>query len=276
MAVFYIVWLLLWLPIATPLAIALRWHPPQPIKPAQKLPLLASLYLLAPLLVWVFAQGLNESFSTYGLEVRFTQLTAVGLGWFLGVLGLIALFGIEWALGWLQWQPPTMADQDKPPQAVPLIKRRSKWAIQLLFTLVLGLWISGTEELVFRGFTLTQLQPVDSPWLAAAIASLIFALLHLVWEGRDNIPQLPGLWLMGMVLVVARWAAEGQLGLAIGLHAGWIWAIANLEATQLLVPTGRASEWLTGLGGKPLAGAMGILFLLATGIGLWLTSTLPG
>ncbi len=271
---FYLSWLLLWLPIAIPLAIALRWHPSQPITPAQKLPLLASLYLLAPLVVWGFAQGLGESFSTYGLEIRPGLLGnpgllgAVGLGWLVGVLGLVGVFAVQIGLGWMQWQLPA-AMPETPGQNAPL-KSVYGSSIQLLSTLALGLWVSGTEELVFRGFVVTQLQQDYVPWVAAAIASLTFALLHLLWEGRDNVPQLPGLWLMGMVLVLARWVNGGDLGLAIGLHSGWIWAIANLEAAQLLIPTGRASEWLTGLGGKPLAGVMGILFLLATSAALLL------
>lgn len=268
-ASFYFVWLLLWLPIAIPLAIALRWHPPQPIAPAQKLPLLASLYVLAPLIVLGFARGLGESFSAYGLDGNTELLGSVGLGWLVGVLGLAGLFAVQIGLGWMTWRVPTGVRADG---AVLPTMSLYAWSVQLLSTLALGVWVSGTEELVFRGFTLTQLQQDDAPWLAAAIASLIFALLHLLWEGRDNIPQLPGLWLMGMVLVLARWVDGGHLGLAIGLHAGWIWAIANVETAQLLVPTGRAGEWLTGLGGKPLAGVMGILFLVATGGCLWATA----
>ncbi len=267
---FYLVWLLLWLPIAFPLAIALRWHPHQPITPAQKLPLLASLYLLAPLVVWGFARGLGESFSTYGLEIRSGLLGAVGLGWLMGVLGLVGMLAIQMGLGWVQWQLPAAMPENALVQNASPFRSVYGSSIQLLSTLALGLWVSVTEELIFRGFVVTQLQQDYVPWVAAAIASLIFALLHLLWEGRNNVPQLPGLWLMGMVLVLARWVNEGDLGLAIGLHAGWIWAIANLEAAQLLIPTGRASEWLTGLGGKPLAGVMGILFLLATSAALLL------
>lgn len=247
------VWLVLWLPIAIPLAIALKWHPSQPLTISQKLPLLASLYLIAPLVLWGFAALADASFAVYGLPWKLSALVSLAQGIGGGVLGLAILLGIESLLGWVHWQPPTQG----------LVKTS-------ISTLGLGIWVSLTEELIFRGFLFNQLQQDYLPWIAATIASLIFALLHLVWEGTENIPQLPGLWLMGMVLALARWVNGGELGLAWGLHAGWIWAIATIDTAQLLVPTEKGAAWLTGLGGKPLAGAMGILFLLGTGGALWL------
>jgi uncharacterized protein len=245
---FFGVWLVLWLPIAIPLAIALKWHPPQPLAISQKLPLLASLYLIAPLVLWAFAALAGASFAIYGLSWKLSVLISLAQGIGGGILGLAILFGIEERLGWVRWQPP----------AQDLVKT-------LISTFGLGIWVSLTEELIFRGFLFNQLQQDYLPWIAAAIASLIFALLHLVWEGKENIPQLPGLWVMGMVLVLARWVNGGELGLAWGLHAGWIWAIATLDTAQLIAPTGKGAAWLTGFGGKPLAGVMGILFLLGTG-----------
>lgn len=257
---FFGVWLVLWLPIAIPLAIALKWHPPQPLAISQKLPLLASLYLIAPLVLWGFASlagaSFAMSFAIYGLPWKLSVLISLAEGIGGGILGLAILFGIQRILGWVRWQSPAQG----------LLKT-------LISTLGLGIWVSLTEELIFRGFLFNQLQQDYRPWIAAAIASLIFALLHLVWEGKENIPLLPGLWLMGMVLGLARWVNGGELGLAWGLHAGWIWAIATLDTAQLIAPTGKGAVWLTGFGGNPLAGAMGILFLLGTGGALWLLAS---
>jgi uncharacterized protein len=253
-AAFFVVWLLLWLPIAIPLAIWLKWQPPQPITEAQKLPLLASLYLLAPLVLWGAATIEHASLADYGLPWDASILRTLGLGFGIGVTGLAGMWAIEAGWGWLIWQPDPAA-----------LKQPLQVSRNLLITLLLGLWISATEEVIFRGFLLNHLQSAVPAWIAAAIASLIFALLHLIWEGRDNVPQLPGLWLMGMVLTLARWVEGGNLGLAWGLHAGWIWAIASLDSLQAIAYTGRVPEWVTGRGGKPLAGVMGILFLLVTG-----------
>lgn len=256
-AAFFVGWLLVWLPIALPLAIALRWHPPQPVTPAQKLPLVASLYLLAPLPLWAALRLMEASLVDWGVVWSEEMGRSLLLGWGLGVGGLAVLLGGQWLLGWVEWSEvrPAIA------QGVPL----------LLGTLLLAVWISLTEEVIFRGFLLNRLQRHELDWGAATIASLIFAVLHLVWEGKQNIPQLPGLWLMGMVLTVARWADAGLLGLPWGLHAGWVWAIASLDTLQLLKYTGKGSPWLVGFDHKPLAGVLGILCLLGTaGVVWWL------
>lgn len=250
---FFLAWAGCWLPIAIPTAIALNWHPPKPLEASQKLPLLASLYAIAPLLLWGMAWLEGVSFSNYGLAWNPAVLVSLGLGFAFGAIGIVAVFAIQSALGWVTWrlEPGT-----------PLLQI-------LLVSLLLGLWVSGTEELIFRGFLLNELQQDYSVWVAAAISSLIFAALHLVWEIRETIPQLPGLLLMGMVLVLARWADGGSLGLAWGLHAGWIWGIASIDTAKLITYTGKGSPWITGLAEKVLAGAAGIMCLLVTGALLW-------
>jgi membrane protease YdiL (CAAX protease family) len=142
----------------------------------------------------------------------------------------------------------------------------------LLPILLVALFVGGIEELVFRGFLFTELQKDYSVWVAALISSSIFALLHLVWEQRETTPQLPGLWFMGMVLVLARFVDGGSLGLAWGLHAGWVWAIATLDTAQLIDYTGKVSDWVTGKNKKPLAGVAGIVCLLFTVGIFWLFS----
>ncbi len=252
---FFGIWLGLWLPIAIPLAVWLKWKPTQPIAPAQRLPLLGSLYLLAPLVLWGMGRFQADSFASYGLRWELSTWRSLGMGLTIGAVSLLGLFAIQAQLGWLTWRQSTLD--------------RLAIGKTLALTLLLGLWVSLTEELVFRGFLLNQFQQDSdwtvNAWLAGAIVSVIFALLHLVWEGQENLPQLPGLWLMGLVLVMARWTDQGTLGLAWGLHAGWIWAIASVDATEAIDYTGQVSPWLTGWGGKPIAGAMGILALLLTG-----------
>lgn len=252
---FFLAWAGCWLPIAIGCAIAIDWRPPQSLATEQKLPLLASLYLIAPLVLWQATQVVGASFSDYGLGWNFWLLSSLGIGFALGVLSLVIVFAIQTALGWVSWQV-----------------KDGQIASVLLPTLLLAIWIGGTEELIFRGFVQTQLQHDYSLGLAAGISSLIFALLHLIWEQKETIPQLPGLWLMGMVLVLARWIDGGSLGLAWGLHAGWVWAIASLDTLGMITYTGNTSEWLTGKNGKPLAGAAGLICMLATGAMLWLFS----
>lgn len=253
---FFVVWAGCWLPIAIACAVAINWRPPQPLTAQQKLPLLASLYAIAPLVLWQASRVLDASFSDYGVVWNLELFSSLVIGFALGILGLVILFALQTALGWINWRK-----QDE-----------SKFGSVLLPTFLLALCISGIEELIFRGFLLTQLQQDFVPVIAAVISSTIFALLHLVWEQQETLPQLPGLWLMGMVLVLARWVDGGSLGLAWGLHSGWVWAIACLDTLGIINYTGTGSEWVTGRYGKPLAGVVGIGLLLVTGTLLWFLS----
>ncbi len=263
-AIFFVAWVCLWLPLGVASKIIFQkdransanWQPFKPITAEQKLPLLTSLYLIAPLVLWVDNKIFGSSFSSYGVIWDWSILQSNGVGFILGATGLALLFGLQTLLGWVKWQN---------------IAVRKIISITLPI-LLLAVWISATEELIFRGFILTQLQQTYSIYIAAAICSLIFAVLHLVWEQKETLPQLPGLWLMGMILVLARYANKGNLGLAWGLHSALVWAIATIDTAELITYTGNVPQWVTGKYGKPLAGLMGISFLLAIGAVLWLGS----
>lgn len=253
---FFVAWVLLWSPVAVVSAMILKWRPGQTLQPEQKIPLLIPLYLLAPLILW----GINwlglGSFSDYGFVSNISIVNSLVLGFGLGVLGLAVVFTCQFYFGWCKWQESNF-------KLVPSI---------LLPTLLIALLVGGIEELVFRGFLFTELKQDYPVWVAAVISSLVFALLHLVWEQQETLPQLPGLWLMGMVLVLARFADRGNLGIAWGLHAGWVWAIATLDTAQLITYTNKVSELYTGKNKKPLAGLAGILCMVGTGVILWLLS----
>ena len=253
--IFFLVWTCAWLPLGITVAKIVNWQPPQPLSNEQKLPLLASLYLIAPLIVWGFMEVENSSWLDYGLVWRFTLLKSLGWGLILGITGIAIIFGLKLALGWVVWNGENLA---------------RLWSVYLPI-LGLGLWVGITEELVFRGLLINELTENYPLWLGATISSIIFALLHLLWERQKTIPQLPGLWLMGMVLVLARWVDHSNLGLAWGLHAGWIWGLSCLDAAQLISYTDKGLNWIIGIGKQPLAGLAGILCLLGTGGFLLLT-----
>jgi len=73
---------------------------------------------------------------------------------------------------------------------------------------------------------------------------------------------------MGIVLAIAVWAIEGEVGLASGLHAGWVWALATLDSAQLTQQTETAPLWITGKQGQVLTGLAGLLLLTLTGLGI--------
>ncbi len=250
--VFLTTWLVVWLPLGIVVALIIRGRGKQLLAANQKLVLVGTLYLVSLIICWVTLQIERTSPGAYGWNWGISLWLEVVLGCLIGVVGIGILVAIELAGGWIEWQ-------EKKVEGLGRI---------ILPTLAIALLVSTVEELIFRGIFLNILQQDYPLWTAAAISSTIFALLHLVWEQKETTPQIPGLWLMGMVLVAARVANQGDLGLAIGLHTGWILAIATLDTAQLIKYPDPLNSWLVGRYDKPLAGLMGISLLLCTGLAL--------
>lgn len=250
--VFLGTWLGVWLPLGIVMALLIKWQGGQPFSADYKLVLVGTLYLVSLLICWGTLQIEQTSPISYGWNWGISLGLEVALGCLIGVIGIGILVAIELAGGWIEWQ------RKKVVELLPVI----------FPTLAIALLISTVEEVIFRGIFINILQQDYSIWTAAAISSAIFALLHLVWEQKETLPQVPGLWFMGMVLVAARMANQGNLGLAIGLHTGWILAIATLDTAQLIKYPDPLNSWLVGHYGKPLAGIMGISLLLCTGLAL--------
>jgi len=248
--IFLVTWLAVWLPLGVVVALIIKWREKQSLAGDQKLVLVGTLYLVSLIICWTTLQIEKTTLVNYGWNWGISLGLEVLLGGLIGVVGIGILVGVELVGGWVGWQG----------------KKVRELGMIILPTLAIALLISTVEELIFRGIFINILQQDYPLWTAAAISSAIFALLHLVWEQKETLPQVPGLWLMGMVLVAARIANQGDLGLAIGLHTGWILAIATLDTAQLIKYPDPLNPWLVGRYGKPLAGLLGISLLLCTGL----------
>jgi membrane protease YdiL (CAAX protease family) len=248
-AAFFLIWAIAWSPMGIAIAIVSKRSTTELSEIQQKLLMVSSLYILAPPTIWMAAKIEGASFLDYGLVWQPSLLLSILAGLGLGIVGLLANFFIQSFFGWIEWHWQNL----------------QKLQSIILPILILGLGIGFVEELVFRGFLLNELQLNNTYWLAAIISSLIFAFGHLIWERKETIPQLPGLWLLGIVLVLARLVDRGSLGLAWGLHAGWIWGLSCLDSAQLISYSEKYSPLLTGINKQPLAGVAGILCLLGTG-----------
>jgi membrane protease YdiL (CAAX protease family) len=127
------------------------------------------------------------------------------------------------------------------------------------------------EELLFRGWLLDELRYDWGFTPALWVSSAIYGALHFIkpWEAIvESLPSFPGLLLLGLTLGWARQRTTGRLGLAIGLHAGLVAGYYLIDVGDLALYTERVPEWVTGLNQNPLAGAMGVLFLSLTAMGL--------
>jgi membrane protease YdiL (CAAX protease family) len=252
-------WIGLWVPVA--LAVAWFANIPRryPVAPEHKLPLLLPLYLLAPVAVEIYRRyGNGNAWASYGVAWQASTFQSLALGIGVAILGVALLVVSQLTLGWRQWRPRAEG-VNQPPAPPPLL---------FLALPLLTLFIGWVEELIFRGVLVNGLLPA-LPWVVVAIlASAIFAVSHLVWDGPSGIPSLPGLGLMGGVLLLARWVMVGDLSLAWGLHTGWIFAIALLDALQLTQPSPTAPG-LAGKPDQPLTGLPALGLMVLTGLGLW-------
>lgn len=206
----------------------------------------------------------------YGLS--FTKENGLDFlgGWGLGTITLIIFYGLQVSLGWLavqttSWQEPL------PAKLLPILGVYFvDWQGAIAPGMLTSLGVGFAEEMLFRGWILSELERDYSPRTALISASLVFAILHFIkplnlilatWS------QFAGLMMMSVVLAIARRRCGGRLGVAIGLHGGLVWCYYIVNTTHWLKPTGVAPEWVTGISGNPIAGIMGLLFLMAIAIG---------
>ena len=247
------VWAALWLPIAFSIARFIGWQPNLTPTPKQKLILLASLYVLVPIVIGWKTRRELVSFTELGLNSSLEILPYLIGGLILSLASSIAVFAGQSAGNLVNWQRQNMG------RLLPL----------LVPILCLSLLISFVEELVFRGYVFYTLSTDSTVVTAAITSSMIFALSHLIWEREQSLPQIPGLWIMGMVLVGARVVADGSIYLAIGLHAGWIWSLTCIDSAELIAYNYQ-NHWITGINRQPLAGLAGIVCLAVTGLAMWI------
>lgn len=246
---FFSAWLVVWLPVAIPLSHKINYQFSQIPTIKQKLILVASLYPFALIILGLIMWWDGSSWSSIGWQWQLKELILLVQGVILALSSIIIIFALEFAVGLINWHGKNSSN------LLPLILP--------VFCLAVG--ISFVEELIFRSFLINQLAADFPNWLSAIASSTIFAILHIVWERQKAIPQLPGLWLMGMVLVLARIVAGGNIGLAWGLHTGWILGLTCIDGAEVISYNTDSKNWLTGIDRQPLAGVFGVLCLLVVG-----------
>lgn len=183
----------------------------------------------------------------YGLNYNSKNCIELLKGLSIGLSSVIGLFLLESVLGWLDFNKPSAS-------LISVI-------IEGLF---MALLIGFAEELLFRGWLLTELQRDYPPRKASLIDALTFACLHFIKPLEQilkSLPQFPALVLLGLTLVWARWRHGQRLGICIGIHGGLVWGYYIFKVGNLLQYTEKAAPWLIGIDGNPLAGVMGLLFL---------------
>jgi membrane protease YdiL (CAAX protease family) len=218
------------------------------------------LYLGFVGLLWVWGRRLYLQFNPlryYGWDFRQPGWRELLSGWSMGSGLVIALFTLQAGMGWLSWQPI-------PANFLQLMGEG----------LLVAVAVGCAEELLFRGWLLQELERDYSlPW-ALGVNSTIFACLHYLKPLHvilQTWTQFVGLVILGASLVWCRRLCQGRLVLAIGLHGGLVWGYYLVRVGALTQSTQRVPEWVTGINGNPLAGALGLSVMTAlAGTLLWL------
>lgn len=157
-----------------------------------------------------------------------------------GVLVVLAMAAVEYALGWLHLAPPSSAGDDG-----------SSRALLALTALASSLGVGFSEELVFRGYvfrTLAERMPLAPAVLATG---LLFALVHFTVGGFSAMFVLSVLLFSTMFLAMRL--ASGSLWIPIGFHALYDWA----------------QTYLIGLSPSSPAHDPSLIHLIQTGPALW-------
>ncbi len=259
--IFLLIVAALWLPLALPL----YWLAGQGVLPGGDLFPTALLYLVFLLVLprWERrVRGEQQPWAKVGFAGGSALARGMAIGALLGAISIAVLAVVQVALGWAGLDPAGA---------------RGLSLVQIaLVGAAAATAVGWSEELLFRGWLLQELEQGWSPGVALGVTSLIFAIAHFI-KPLDAIlallPQFVGLLLLALLLGWARRIPLGSgktgLGHPVGLHAGLVWGYYLLEVGNLLLPTGRVPAWVTGIDGNPLAGLLGLALLSGLGLLLW-------
>jgi membrane protease YdiL (CAAX protease family) len=152
--------------------------------------------------------------ATYGWQRWCWSELAIGFA--LGGGAMLAIFGIELALGWIQVQPFRERS----------LTQLGHFLSYFLVTLTLFLAVGISEELLSRGYQLKNLAEGlrgcgkrSSVAMATLLSSLVFGGLHAFNEHSTMVSCL-SVSLAGMMLATGR-IVFGNLAAPIGIHVAW-------------------------------------------------------
>jgi uncharacterized protein len=191
-------------------------------------------------------------FYRYGLV--FTRKNGLFLlrGLAIGWCATASLYITQWLCGWITWQSPSLPFPQLILESIPT-----------------ALGVGLAEELFFRGWMLDELERDYSPQVALVANAGLFAMLHFIKPipvMLQSLPQFPGLFLLGAVLVIAKRQHGNLLGISIGIHGGMIWAFYLVSVGKIVKYSDRVSDWITGINGNPLCGLLGLIFMVVLAI----------
>lgn len=247
---------------------------------------------------WVRHQ--TQPLRAYGLGgLGFGRSLVAGLG--LALVSMAALLGLELVLGWAVWQPASITIGGAVAIALNAVllgigvgfleelffrgwllgELRAGWRSRPLspgWAVFHCSWIFAVSHFLkplaviletwpqFLGLlVLGQLLGVarecglDQPWRMGSLQT---------WPWRTGSLRARSLRARSLQTRPLRTGEHdhatlrGNLAVPMGLHGGWVAAITGVNLSGAIAYPGTVPAWITGVGGNPLAGVIGVVFLL--------------
>jgi uncharacterized protein len=218
--------------------------------------------------VWLAARLLDRrKFSAFGFQLTRRWLADFLFGLVLGAVLMGGIFVTEWGAGWVHIQGLL---QGSPP-GVPFW---ISFGISLLLFLVVGF----QEELLFRGYQLTNLAEGfacrrigtgAALALATVISSASFGVLHLANNEASLVSTL-NITVAGIMLACG-YVMTRQLAIPIGLHISWNFCqgtvfgfpvSGNVIPPTLIATNHQGNPLITGGAFGPEAGLIGLVAMV--------------
>ncbi len=150
----------------------------------------------------------NRSFRSLGLVLGGKGGRDFGMGLLISLVMTGFVYLLQWALGWLQFDSFVWSVQITP-----------SFILFWFIFLALFFLVAWQEELLFRGYWLTNLNEGLNAYWAVGLTAVGYAALHLL--NPNYSPQsLVLMMVMGAYLGFAM-ISSGSLWFPIGLHFGW-------------------------------------------------------
>ncbi|MGY6528871.1 MAG: CPBP family intramembrane glutamic endopeptidase [Cyanobacterium sp.] len=245
--IFILALALLWLPFATPVYLTLQ-NQDENLTTIITMAMLFIAFLILVKFWGKYVYKNNHIFRSYGLVNSRRNFIHLIIGFLISFAITWSLFGLQALFGWVTFHAPTT---------------------NIIYLLIEGfisaLFISFAEELFFRGWLLSELERDFSAPTTTAMNGLIFAVLHFIKPLEQiirGIVTFPALVVLGCALVWAKRKHKNLLGICIGFHGGFVWGYYVLNVGEMLTYTDVVPQWITGIDQNPIAGLMGLGFLI--------------
>ena len=153
----------------------------------------------------------RKSLRDIGLDWSPGRALQLVVGFLIGAAFVAVMLGSYRLAGWMRFEPV-----------------EPNWLGWVLSTLLVYPMIGFAEELVFRGYLMTNLEEWRGRGTAIAVSSVLFWMVHLGGDGNVAEPMgIAAMLATGVVFAIARYGSGG-LWLPIGLHAAYDWVAVSL------------------------------------------------